>query len=140
MFSQIHNYGERRWFVKIETPFQKSGVFYLYLYLLIMKYKITDSKLESVIFLYIDIQEFIQIERGDKIYFVNSEDDEDGEIRYDKSNGWVVINNKFITEIARYFPLEWSDCEEIVGRWVEKTLQVSVTRTIQAFRIDMREK
>jgi hypothetical protein len=28
MFSQIHNYGERRWFVKIETPFQKSGVFY----------------------------------------------------------------------------------------------------------------
>jgi hypothetical protein len=25
--SQIHNYGERRWFVKIETPFQKSGVF-----------------------------------------------------------------------------------------------------------------
>jgi hypothetical protein len=105
-----------------------------------MKYKITDSKLESVIFLYIDIQEFIQIERGNKIYFVNSEDDEDGEIRYDKSNGWVVINNKFITEIARYFPLEWSDCEEIVGRWVEKTLQVSVTRTIQAFRIDMREK
>ena len=66
-----------------------------------MKYKITDSKLESVIFLYIDIQEFIQIERGNKIYFVNSEDDEDGEIRYDKSNGWVVINNKFITEIAR---------------------------------------
>ena len=140
MFSQIHNYGERRWFVKIETPFQKSGVFYLYLYLYTMKYKITDSQLESVIFLYIDIQEFIQIERGDKIYFVNSEDDEDGEIRYDKSNGWVVINNKFITEIARYFPLEWSDCEEIVGRWVEKTLQVSVTRTIQAFRIDMREK
>jgi hypothetical protein len=28
MFSQIYNYGERRWFVKIETPSQKNGVFY----------------------------------------------------------------------------------------------------------------
>ncbi len=41
-----------------------------------MKYKITDKQLDDVIFLYLDNQDFIQIERGDNIHFTNSEGDE----------------------------------------------------------------
>jgi hypothetical protein len=92
-----------------------------------MKYKITDKKLESVIFLYLNNQDFIQIERGDKIYFANSESDEYAQIRYDKDDGWCGIHYKLIYEISSFFSLEESDSEQVIGRWVENTLQMRVT-------------
>jgi hypothetical protein len=94
-----------------------------------MKYKITDSQLESVIFLYLDNQDFIKIERENSIYFVNSEGDEYSQIRYDKSDGWCGIHYKLIYEISSFFSLEESDSEQVIGRWVENTLQMRVTDT-----------
>jgi hypothetical protein len=92
-----------------------------------MKYKITDKKLESVIFLYLNNQDFIQIERGDKIYFANSEGDEYAQIRYNKSSGWCGVHYNLINEISSFFSLEESDSEQVIGRWVENTLQMRVT-------------
>ena len=95
-----------------------------------MKYKITDSKLESVIFLYLDNQDFIPIEKGDKIYFVNSEGDKYAQIRYDKSDGWCYIYYELINEISSFFSLEKTDSKEVIGRWVENTLQMRVTNIL----------
>ena len=94
-----------------------------------MKYKITDSKLDSVIFLYLDNQDFIRIERDDKIYFANSEGDEYAQIRYDKYDGWCGIYDRLINEISSFFSLGESYSEQVIGRWVENTLQMSVTVT-----------
>ena len=94
-----------------------------------MKYKITDSQLESVIFLYLDNQDFIRIERDDKIYFANSEGDEYAQIRYDKDDGWCGIYDRLINEISSFFSLEEYDSEKVIGRWVENTLNMSVTGT-----------
>ena len=94
-----------------------------------MKYKITDSKLDSVIFLYLDNQDFIQIEKGNNIYFFNSEGDEYAQIRYDKDDGWCGIYDRLINEISSFFSLEESDSEKVIGRWVENTLQMRVTDT-----------
>jgi hypothetical protein len=94
-----------------------------------MKYKITDSKLDSVIFLYLDNQDFIRIERDDKIYFANSEGDEYAQIRYDKYDGWCGIYDRLINEISSFFSLEEYDSEKVIGRWVENTLNMSVTGT-----------
>jgi len=47
-----------------------------------MKYLITESQLDKVIFRYLNNQNFIQIERNNIIYFVNSEGDKYGQIRY----------------------------------------------------------
>ena len=94
-----------------------------------MKYKITDSKLDSVIFLYLDNQDFIQIEKGNNIYFFNSKGDEYAQIRYDKDDGWCGIHYKLIYEISSFFSLEESDSEQVIGRWVENTLQMRVTDT-----------
>ena len=94
-----------------------------------MKYKITDSQLESVIFLYLDTQDFIQIKKGNTIYFVNSESDEFAQIRYDKYDGWCGIHYKLIYEISSFFSLEEYDSEQVIGRWVENTLQMRVTNT-----------
>ena len=94
-----------------------------------MKYKITDSQLESVVFLYLDNQDFIQIKIEDSIYFVNSEGDEYAQIRYDKDDGWCGIYDRLINEISSFFSLEESDSEKVIGRWVENTLNMSVTGT-----------
>ena len=96
-----------------------------------MKYLITESKFDKVIFKYLDNQDFIKIEKHNKIYFVNSENDQYADIRYDKNDGRCYIYNALITEISNFFSLEYSDSKEVISRWVENTLQMKVTKTNQ---------
>jgi hypothetical protein len=98
-----------------------------------MRYKITDKQLYDVIFLYLDNQDFIRIERDDKIYFANSEGDEYAQIKYDKDNGWCGIYYRLIDEISSFFSLEQNDSEKVIGRWVENTLRMRVTDTQEVF-------
>jgi hypothetical protein len=94
-----------------------------------MKYIITESQLDNIIFRYLDNQDFIQIESGDSIYFVNSEGDEYSQIIYNKNSGRCFIHNKLIDEIYSFFYLDQPDSKEVIGRWVENTLHVIVTNT-----------
>ena len=95
-----------------------------------MKYLITESQLDKVIFRYLDNQDFIQIVKGNRIYFVNSEGDEYAQIRYDKEDGWCFIDYDLITEISSSFSLQRSDSQEVIGRWVDNTPQMKVTNII----------
>ena len=100
-----------------------------------MKYKITDRQLDNVIFLYLDNQDFIQIKDGNRIYFANSEGDEYAQIRYGKSYGWCIIYYKLVDEISRFFSMDEYDSEQVIGRWVEHTLQMNVTNTVSATNV-----
>ena len=103
-----------------------------------MKYFITESKLNQVIFRYLNNQDFIQIEKNNSIHFVNSENDQYAQIRYDKSDGWCGIRYNLINEISSFFSLQESDSKEVIGRWVENTLQMKVTETQISFSIPFR--
>ena len=94
-----------------------------------MKYLITESQLDNIIFKYLDNQDFIQIKKGDRIYFVNSEGDEYAQIRFNKKDGWYYIYYKLVKEISAFFSMQESDSEQVIGRWVENTLQMKVTNT-----------
>jgi hypothetical protein len=94
-----------------------------------MKYLITESKLNIVIFKYLDNQDFIKIEKGNKVYFVNSNNDEYAQIKYDKNDGWCFIYYELIDEISSFFSIGKSDSKEVIGRWVESTLQMKVLYT-----------
>ena len=94
-----------------------------------MKYLITESQFDKVIFKYLDNQDFIQIDKGDKIYFVNSENDEYSQIRYDDDDGWCFVNVNLISEISSFFSLQRLSSRQVIGRWVEDTLQMDVTKT-----------
>jgi hypothetical protein len=94
-----------------------------------MKYLITESQIDRVIFRYLDNQDFIQIKKGNTIYFVNSEGDEYAQIRYVKDNGWCGIYYELTDEISSFFSLEESDSKQVIGRWVENTLQMKVNYT-----------
>ena len=95
-----------------------------------MKYLITESQFDKVIFKYLDNQDFIQIDKGERIYFVNSEGDGYSQIRFDKEDGFCFIYYKLINEISAFFSLQEYDSEQVIGRWVENTLQMKVTNTI----------
>ena len=99
-----------------------------------MKYLITESKLEKVIFRYLDNQDFIQVKRKNNTYFVNSEGDEYAQIKYDKDNSWCYIYHKLINEISSFFSLELTDSKDVIGRWVENTLQMRVNNTLYFHR------
>ncbi|CAB4129918.1 hypothetical protein UFOVP117_164 [uncultured Caudovirales phage] len=96
-----------------------------------MKYLITESQLDKVIFRYLNNRDFIQIDINDSIFFFNSENDEYAQIRYDKDDGWCGIRYTLIDEICSFFSLQESDSEIVIGRWVENTLQMNVVGTYE---------
>ena len=100
-----------------------------------MKYLITESKLEKVIFRYLDNQDFIQIDKDNSIYFVYSEDDEYAQIIFDKDDGWCIINYELINELSSFFSLDEFNSEQVIGRWVENTLKMRVTNTFMPKQI-----
>jgi hypothetical protein len=95
-----------------------------------MKYLITESQFDKVVFKYLDNQDFIRIDKGNKILFVNSEGDEYAQIRYDKKNESCYIHYKLVYEISSFFSMGESDSEKVIGRWVENTLQMRVSNSI----------
>ena len=98
-----------------------------------MKYLITESQFDNIVFKYLDNQDFIQIEQNNKIYFVNSEGDKYAQITCDKEDGRCGINYELIEEISSFFSLQLSDSKEVIGRWVENTLQMEVTDTSREY-------
>ena len=87
-----------------------------------------DKDFERVLFSYLDSQDFIKIKKNNRIYFVNLEGDEFAQIRYLKESGMCVIYIKFIVEIHKFFSLEHDDSKEVIGRWVENTIQMEVKK------------
>ena len=93
-----------------------------------MKYLITESQRDKVIFKYLNNQDFVQIRKGATIFFVNSENDEYSEIRYDKISGWCYIVISLINEVSSFFSLSISESIKLISRWVEDTLKMIVVQ------------
>jgi hypothetical protein len=96
-----------------------------------MKYLITESQFDKVIFKYLDNQDFIQVKRKNAIYFVNSESDEyiDSLIEYFRS-GDCGISFELIDEIKDFFSIEFDNSKYVIARWVENTLNRRVEEII----------
>jgi hypothetical protein len=94
-----------------------------------MKFSITESKLKKVIFNYLNQKHFVKKEINDRIYFLYKIDDESAQIVYDKNDGRCLIYYKLIEEISLFFSLQISDSKQVIGKWVEDTLQMEVTNT-----------
>jgi hypothetical protein len=100
-----------------------------------MKYLITESKLEKVIFKYLDIQDFVIYDNKKRfnnyIYFLNSESDRQSQISVYVNNAfgevrnWVFVNRRLTEELTTFFPIDKSDCLDIIKVWVNNTLGIS---------------
>jgi hypothetical protein len=86
---------------------------------------------DKIIEKYLTNQNYNQIEIDDRIYFVKNIGDQFAEIRFDKSDGWCYISYELISFFSRMMGIEESDIKEVIGRWVEHTLQMEVKYTIK---------
>jgi hypothetical protein len=99
-----------------------------------MKYLITESQFDKVIFKYLDNQDFI-IKKSPKTsfgvsnitHFVNSEGDlaVDSLINFYR-DGFCYINFELIDEIAKFFSMDFNDSKYVIARWVENKLDARV--------------
>ena len=109
-----------------------------------MYYTITEKKLVSVIFNYLDNQKFINAKRIpdlNDIYFVNSDDGiKEVQIIYRPSEKECLIYFGLVSNIMSFFSLEKLKVEEIIGGWVEQKLQMKVSRTNLLANIEVNPK
>jgi hypothetical protein len=88
-----------------------------------------DRVFEKAVFKYLGKRNYKQLEINDYIYFVENEDDEYAVIRYDKDDGWCFISYELVSFLSRLISTEMSVITDIVGKWVEDTLQMKVSNT-----------
>jgi uncharacterized protein YjhX (UPF0386 family) len=86
---------------------------------------------EKVIIMLMDKQKLHQIDTGDRIYFVKKIDDESAKIMFYKSDGWCGISYNLISELSDLTQFKYSEVKNLIGSWVENTLQMKVTNNIQ---------
>jgi hypothetical protein len=99
-----------------------------------MKYLITESQLDKVIFKYLDNQNFI-IRNSTKtsfgvsniIHFLKSESSfrADSLINFYR-DGECFINFELIDEIAKFFSMDFDDSKYVIARWVGNKLDARV--------------
>lgn len=92
-----------------------------------MKYIITESQINNLIFLYLDGQGFVQTEKDNKIYFKKSEEDKTSVIVYDKESEVCKVSHRVINQVSEFFSMDKSESKELIGKWVEKTLDMKVS-------------
>ena len=98
-----------------------------------MKYLITESQRDNIIFKYLDKQDFIVTGNDTSLFFINSESDEYAQIRYDEDSELCFINIDLNKEISSLFSLGRDESQKVISRWVENTLQMKVTKTTDAY-------
>ena len=98
-----------------------------------MKFIITESRMERIISKYLDLQDFVKVEKDNYIYFFNSIEDEFFQIKYDKNVGKCYFNVDLVDEISSFFSLEYLDSKNLIGKWVENTLQIKVLDSVFCF-------
>ena len=99
-----------------------------------MKYLITESQFDKVVFKYLDNQDFV-IKKSVKTsfgvsiitHFVNSIGDlpADSLINFYR-DGECFINFELIDEIAKFFSMDFDDSKYVIARWVGHKLDTGV--------------
>ena len=89
-----------------------------------MKFIITESKLDSIIFDYLDNQDFVVIKMSNRLYYVNSEGDEYAQIRYHPKDRWCTIHYDLADEVSKFFSLDYEDSINVINKWIENKLGI----------------
>ena len=103
-----------------------------------MKYLITESKLDSIVFKYLDNQDFVVIKMKNRLYYVNSEDDEYAQVRYHPKDRWCTIHYDLVDEVSKFFSLDYGDSINVINKWIEnkfgrKSINVEVASPIVGY-------
>ena len=85
-----------------------------------MKYIITESKLNSVIFNYLMSLNLEVVYWTSYVSFVYSLEDTHAVMRYRRRSGSLIISEDFINNICEFFSVDRDDAELILANFVEE--------------------
>ena len=85
-----------------------------------MKYLITESKLNSVIFNYLMSLNLKVVYWPSYVSFVYSLEDTHAVMRYRRRSGSLIISEDFINTICKFFSADRDDVELILANFVEE--------------------
>jgi hypothetical protein len=88
---------------------------------------------DKIIEKYLTTQNYNQLDIKNRIYFVKNIGDQSADIRFDKSTGWCYVHYDLMSFFSRMMGVEHSDIQDVIGRWVEHTLQMEVKNTFFQF-------
>ena len=86
-----------------------------------MKYLITESKLNSIIFNYLMSLNLEVVYWTSYVSFVYSLEDTHAVMRYRRRSGTLIISEDFINNICEFFSIDRDDAELILAHFVEET-------------------
>ena len=89
-----------------------------------MKFLITESKFDNIVFKYLDNQDFVVIKMKNRLYYVNSEDDEYAQVRYHPKDRWCTIHYDLVDEVSKFFSLDYEDSINLINKWIENKLGI----------------
>ena len=99
-----------------------------------MKIIITENQelyvKKKFIFMLLNNEKYNLIEIKDRIYFVKNIGDERAEIKFDKDDGSCAISYDLISFLSSMTGFQRSEVQELIGKWVEHTLQMEVKDNI----------
>ena len=105
-----------------------------------MKYLITESQFDKVIFRYLDNQDFVLHDNKKKfnnyIYFLNNITDDTAQISIYVSNAfgemrnWMYVNGELIDELSNFFSIDEDECLETIKRWVSNFLNIEIDKKV----------
>ena len=95
-----------------------------------MKYLITESQLDNIIFDYLDTQDFYHREDGGGHYFFESErsykDNQYSKIAYFFMSDECYISSDILTEVAEFFSLDLYTSLNIISDWVGTKIGIEI--------------
>ena len=95
-----------------------------------MKYIITESKLENIIFKYLDMKDLFVVGRTRNIHFFPSRKSrDDGEypiISYDKIDKHSFISSTFAEDVCSLFSIDPEYSLKVISEWVGNKLDVEI--------------
>jgi hypothetical protein len=106
-----------------------------------MKYIITESRLESFIFRYLDSE--FPIITNYKHSFIFTDDEktsDDIKIFVDTEDDEIGMNSSLVTFFENTFSLSYDELGEIIKKWIESKIGVYLNRFRHTFKISIDNK
>ena len=98
-----------------------------------MKLIISESKLERIVFMYLDKQKFIEVKDGKDVYLLNNEEDQYAQIKYEDDIDWVGVSNSLCNEVSRMFSISETESERFIAKWIKKRFNVKGMLVFQKY-------
>lgn len=96
-----------------------------------MKFIITENKFESIVYKYLDNQDFITKKQPKgNIVFLNSEDDDKAQIVYHKEKNVIGVLSPLRREIQDFFSITKTEATDLIGNWTQNKLKLDYTPRI----------